>query len=77
MAAPELHALHKRLVDANTQLHRDGQSPADRLLTLIALRHALRDLCVAAGAWNADLEQTHQAEVQALRKLGGQFTAAG
>jgi hypothetical protein len=36
---------------------------------MIRLRQALRDLCVASGAWDLDMEQAHLADVASLRGL--------
>jgi hypothetical protein len=62
--------LHTRLVEYHIRLTRADQlAHADRLDSLIGLRQTLRDLCVDAGAWEADLEQAHQADLAALRGL--------
>jgi hypothetical protein len=43
---------------------------------MIRLREALRDLCVAAGAWEPEMELTHLADVAGLRKLSESRFAA-
>jgi hypothetical protein len=64
------NTLHRRLVDYHVRLARAEQlSHHDRLEALIGLKQTLRDLCVVAGAWDPELEQAHEADLTALRKL--------
>jgi hypothetical protein len=75
--ACELTPVFQRLVEVNIQLHRASDlAAAERLDLMIRLREALRDLCVAAGAWEPEMEFMHLADVAGLRKLcEGQFVA--
>jgi hypothetical protein len=75
----ELTPVFERLVDLNTCLHRATDLAAsERLELMIRLREALRDLCVAAGAWEPEMELMHLADVAGLRRLSsGQVVAPG
>jgi len=45
---------------------------------MIRICEALRDLCVAAGAWESEMEHMHLADLAGLRSLAaGQFVAPG
>jgi hypothetical protein len=60
----------KRLVQFNVQLHSGAElAHHERLEALIGLKQSLRDLCVAAGMWDPEMEQSHEADLAALRKL--------
>jgi hypothetical protein len=68
--ASELTPISQPLVEGNARLHRDGDIPAaHRLELMVRLREALRDLCVAAGALEPEMEQSHVADMASLRKL--------
>ncbi len=43
-----------------------------RTSQLIRFRRVLRDLCLASESWSQELESAYQADIAALRKLGGQ-----
>jgi hypothetical protein len=63
-------ATRRRLVEYNVRLHRGADlAHHDRLEALIGLKESLRDLCVAAGMWAPEMEQSHEADLAALRKL--------
>jgi hypothetical protein len=65
--------LMQELVDATIQLHAGNEAtPEMRTGQMIRLRQLLRDLCLASGSWSRALESAYQADIAALRKLGGQ-----
>ncbi len=65
--------LRHELVDATIQLHSDIEAtPEMRTRQLIRLRRVLRDLCLASDSCLKELESAYQADIAALRKLGGQ-----
>lgn len=71
-SGPEVKRIHRRLVHLNTQLHAKSEAePREQLERRMQLRQALRDLCIAAGQWDTEMESAHQADMTALQDLIG------
>lgn len=71
-ARADLEVLLQNVVDATVQLHEDMDAAlAVRTRRMVRQRQALRDLCVASGAWTKARESAYRADIAALRKLGG------
>lgn len=64
--------IRQQIVEATIHMYA-GDAPTHQVRTglLIQLREGLRDLCVASGSWSSALEAAYQADIAALRKLGG------
>src|SRR5947209_3029031 len=74
----EVDVLAQAVVAATIQLHEDvAATPEARTGRIIRLRQALRNLCVASGVWTSSLECAHDADIAALRRLGGIDGTAG
>lgn len=68
----DLDVLRQEVVDATIQLQQDTEAGrAVRTIQMIRLRQLLRELCLASGGWTRSLEASYQADIAALRKLGG------
>src|SRR4051812_17578745 len=74
----DVDVMAQAVVNATIQMHEDVEAtPEARTGRIIRLRQALRNLCVASGVWTSSLECAHDADITALRKLGGIDGTAG